>query len=209
MSMALSRLGWLAVLACFLGGPVAVAAEADVRSTKAVPPSPARLPAVGLMADVGVPDGAMGSLVVRPASWLRLHAGGGTNSASAGVRGGFSLVPFGAGPSLNLELGHFLDAETNGVVRSFMGGLGKFATYFRRVGYTYANAHLGLDFGTRRATFFIHGGVTYLWATLRNVQDAIDEQTMAGAQTTLTINEDPTIRILMPSVKLGLIVYLQ
>src|SRR5262245_33304652 len=140
MSMAPSRLGWLAALACLLCGPLAIAAETDGRATAPMPlpgapadvRAPAarsknRLPAVGLMADVGLPDGVTGSLLVRPASWLRLHAGGGSNSASAGVRGGLSLVPLGSGPSLNVELGHYLDGEANGVVRTFMGGLGKFA----------------------------------------------------------------------------------
>ena len=50
-----------------------------------------RWPVVGVMADVGVPDGAIGSLVVRPWQWFRVYGGAGSNSVSKGWRGGFSL----------------------------------------------------------------------------------------------------------------------
>jgi hypothetical protein len=74
------------------------------------------------MADVGVPDGAIGSLVVRPWQWFRAYGGGGSNSVSKGWRGGFSLVPFGAGPSVSLEYGHYNDGDANGLVRRMVSG---------------------------------------------------------------------------------------
>jgi hypothetical protein len=169
---------------------------------------PARLPAVGLMADVGLPDGLMGSLVVRPIPYLRLYGGAGANSSSPGVRGGLSVLPLGVGPSLNLEVGHYLAGEANGLVRTFVRGLGRFADYVNRLDYTFANAHLGLDIGRRDFTFFIHGGFTFLRARLKDVT-VPPELTSNTGKTSITFHEDPIIKMFTPSVKLGFIFYLQ
>src|SRR3989442_4804519 len=75
------------------------------------------LPLVGVMADVGLPDGAGASLVVRPMKWLRVTGGGTYNMISSGVRAGASLLPFGWGPSLSVEGGHYFDGDANGLVR--------------------------------------------------------------------------------------------
>jgi hypothetical protein len=168
---------------------------------------PRRLPFIGLMGDVGVPDGLMASLVVRPIEYLRLYGGAGGNTSSPGIRGGLSVLPLGAGPSLNLEVGHYLDGEANGLVRTFVGGLGRFADYVNRLDYTFANAHLGLDLGRRDFTFFIHGGFTFVRARLKDVTPP-PELSPTG-KTSITFHEDPIIKMFTPSVKLGFIVYLQ
>jgi hypothetical protein len=167
-----------------------------------------RLPAVGLMADVGLPDGIMGSLVVRPIPYLRLYGGAGGNTASPGVRGGLSVLPLGVGPSLNLEVGHYLEGDANGLVRTFVRGLGRFADYVNRLDYTFANAHLGLDIGRRDFTFFIHGGFTYLRARLKDVVVPPELASTTG-KTSITFHEDPIVKMFTPSVKLGFIFYLQ
>ena len=167
-----------------------------------------RLPVVGLMADAGLPDGFMGSLTVRPIPYLRLHAGAGANTSSPGVRGGLTLLPLGTGPSLSLEVGHYLDGEANGLVRRSVAGLGRFASYVHRLNYTFANAHAGIDIGERGFTFFIHGGFTYLRARLRDVQAPPDMVTSTG-RTSIAFKEDPIIKMFTPSLKVGLIVYLQ
>jgi hypothetical protein len=168
-----------------------------------------KLPAVGVMADVGLPDGAGASLVVRPAKWLRLTGGGTYNMISSGLRAGASLLPFGWGPSLSLEGGHYFDGDANGLIRRFAGASYQSNAVLERVGYDYANAHLGLDLGLRRVTFFIHAGFSYIRATVHNVDSAIQSQMSSdSSSTTLTINKDPVIRAITPSAKLGLIVYL-
>jgi hypothetical protein len=169
----------------------------------------ATLPAVGVMADVGLPDGAAASLVLRPAKWLRLTGGGTYNMISSGLRAGASLLPFGWGPSLSLEGGHYFDGDANGLIRRFAGASYQSNAVLERVGYDYANAHLGLDLGLRRVTFFIHAGFSYIRATVHNVDSAIQSQMSSdSSSTTLTINKDPVIRAITPSAKLGLIVYL-
>lgn len=172
-------------------------------------PSAAPPPVLGVSGDVGTPDGLIAALVLRPAAPLRLHVGGGTNSATGGFRGGLSILPFGAGPSLSLEGGHYSAADTNGLVRGFVGAFGKAATLFNRMSYTYFNAHLGLDFGSRYVTFYLHGGVSYVLAHLYNVNQALDDMIKdPEARTRVTLDADPTIRALIPSIKAGLILFL-
>ena len=79
-----------------------------------------------------------------------------------------------------------------------------------RVGYDYANAHLGLDLGYRRVTFFIHAGMSFIRASVHNVDQAIAGRPAgrAASSTTVAVKQDPIIRAFTPSAKLGLIVYL-
>jgi hypothetical protein len=191
----------------------AVPARADVAgsvSTVGAVVTPKPLPILGLMVDAGLPDGANASLVVRPFSWLRAHGGGGYNMISKGVRVGATLLPFGAGPSATLEVGHYFDGDANGLAQRLAGS--SFASpLLERVGYDYANAHLGLDFGSRRATFYIHGGMSYIRADVHNVDSVVaSTASMNGGtgSTEISITKDPTVRAWFPSVKLGLIVYL-
>ena len=79
-----------------------------------------------------------------------------------------------------------------------------------RVGYDYANAHLGLDLGYRRVTFFIHAGMSFIRASVHNIDQAIEagSGSSGSSSTTVAVKQDPIIRAFTPSAKLGLIVYL-
>jgi hypothetical protein len=162
-------------------------------------------PVVGVMADVGLPDGAIGSLVVRPWQWFRVYAGGGSNSVSKGWRGGFSLLPFGAGPSLSLEYGHYADGDANGLVRRMVSGEFKGSSLLDKVGYDYANAHIGLDFGGKNVIFYVHGGVSRVWAQLHGLNDALGS---SGSSTVVSVSQEPKITVTGSSLKIGLIVFL-
>jgi hypothetical protein len=164
-----------------------------------------RWPVVGVMADVGLPDGAIGSLVVRPWQWFRVYGGGGSNSVSNGWRGGFSLLPFGAGPSLSLEYGHYNDGDANGLVRRMVSGEFKGSSLLDKVGYDYANAHVGLDFGGKNVIFYVHGGVSRVWAQLHGVNDALGN---SGSSTVVSVTQDPKVTVTGSSLKIGLIVFL-
>jgi hypothetical protein len=192
-----------------------VASAAEVTATReAAPPAAAApaLPKIGLMADAGLPDGVNGSLVFRPARWVRAHVGGGYNMISSGVRGGVTLAPFGWGPSLSLEGGHYFDGNANGLARKFAGADFKDSAVLERVGYDYANAHLGLELGYRRVTFYLHGGMSYIRASIHNVDTLVQSQSMSNGftneQTQFSVKQDPVIKAFVPSAKLGLIVYL-
>jgi len=172
--------------------------------------APKRLPLLGVMMDAGVPDGLNASLVFRPLSWLRAHGGGGSNMISKGVRAGVTLLPFGGGPSATLEAGHYFDGDANGLAQRFAGSTFS-SPLLERVGYDYANAHLGLDFGSRRAVFYIHGGMSYIRATIHNFDSVVASEATANGgngSTEVSVKSDPIVRAWVPSAKLGLIVYL-
>jgi hypothetical protein len=165
-------------------------------------------PHLGLMADAGIPDGAIASLVVRPWQWFRAYGGGGSNSVSRGWRGGLSLIPFGAGPSVSLEYGHYNDGDANGMVRRLVGGQFGGSPLLSQVGYDYANAHAGLDFGGKRVVFFVHGGVSMVWAQIHNVNGALQSSTSSGSTTVVQVGQDPKVKAVGSSLKVGLIVFL-
>ena len=186
--------------------------NAPVVTVPAAPPSPKRLPYFGMMADVGVPDGLIGSVVARPWKWLRLAGGGGSNGISRGWRTGVALLPWAAGPSASVELGHYQDGNANSLARKVIGGSFDGSPLLERVGYDYLNAHLGLDFGSRRVVFFVHGGATFLRGEIHNVEAAIRNATSQGADgsgtTEVVVPKEPTVKAVGSSVKLGLIVYI-
>jgi hypothetical protein len=209
----------LALLGVLAAAPAAKAADANVTSAPATPsstaPAPDSLPWLGLMADAGVPDGMQGSIVLRPWRWLRTSLGGGYNMISKGVRGGVSILPFGRGPSATLEAGRFFDGDANATARKFFSGYNDanpFAPTLERVGYDYANAHLGLDFGYKRVTFYIHGGMSYVRGTIHNANQVANKNpSINGVDHNgleISFKQDPTFKVIAPSAKLGLIVYL-
>lgn len=205
-SLFLKTLSVLGLGLALLGGTAHGAEPTTISRVPAAAPAPT-LPAVGVMADVGLPDGAGASLVYRPMKWLRVTGGGTYNMISSGLRAGASLLPFGWGPSLTVEGGHYFDGDANGLVRKFAGSSYQSNAVLERVGYDYANAHLGLDLGYRRVTFFIHGGMSFIRASVHNIDQAIQSDPSSSG-TTVAIKQDPIIRAFTPSAKLGLIVYL-
>ncbi|MES1210117.1 MAG: hypothetical protein ABUS79_29630 [Pseudomonadota bacterium] len=203
----------MASLAVLLTAPAARAQDSAVSAAPLARPAQAPLPRLGLMVGAGIPDGATGSLVYRPFKWLRAEAGGSYNMISKGVRGGLSVIPFGMGPSATLEAGHYFDGNANGIARSIAGGGFQDNAILQRVGYDFANAHLGLDFGVKRVVFFIHGGMSYVRANIRNVNAEIASNMSSGTTgssggTTVSFNQDPVVRIFTPSVKLGFVLYI-
>lgn len=158
----------------------------------------------GIMIDAGVPDGANASLVYRPWSFLRLHAGGGTNLIAPGVRGGASLV-LGA-LSATAEAGHYFPGDANDLARSITGNMAIDVPSLRHVGYDYVNLSGGMEFGPSWMTFFIHGGMSRVTGT---VQDLGATLTRAAEDdgTRVTFGKDPNVTIWSVSARLGLIVY--
>ena len=172
-------------------GAVVIAAPAHAR---------ADAPRFGVMADVGVPSGAGGSLVYRPIRAVRLHAGGAHNLIAPGVTAGVTVVPFDfpVAPTLVLDGGRFFAGDANAAVERFTGE--PMDGVPDRFGYDFASAHLGLEFGSSRATFYLHGGISYVRADM-----SISEESDDGDVTTMT---DADLRAFGPSARLGFIVYL-
>jgi hypothetical protein len=160
---------------------------------------------VGALLDAGLPDGLMAGVSYRPLEWLRLHAGAGTNGISPGVRAGALVVPFGVGPSVALEAGHYFEGDANAVLATFGGSEYRDNSVAKRVGYDFVNAHLGLEVGVERFTFFLHGGASYVRAELHDVNDVLGA---SDGDTAVAFHGNPRIVAWLPSVKLGFILYL-
>ena len=171
--------------------------EDDATTATAQVDTDDRRPWLGLVLDAGVPDGANIGIVGRPLSWLRLHAGGSYNLISGGIRGGVAYVPFDywVVPTLVVEGGHYFAGSAKDALETVAGLEVDFAP--ERVEYTYANAHLGLEFGGDWYTIFLRGGYSFVNATLRPPSD--DE---------VRFEDDVRMSAWLPSAKLGLIVYL-
>jgi len=186
--------------------------NAPIITVPAAPPSPVRLPIFGVMADVGIPDGLIGSLTVRPWSWVRVAGGGGSNGISSGWRTGITLLPFGAGPSASFEYGQYQEGNANPLAKKIIGGSFDGSPLLQRVGYDYMNLHLGLDFGSRRFVFFLHGGMSILRGHIHNVDAAIRgataHDTSVAGTTEVTVRQDPSVKAVGSSVKLGFILYI-
>src|SRR3954465_15242351 len=73
---------------------------------------------VGLMTDVGLPDGGTASLVVRPIRALRVEAGVAHDVVGPGVRGGVTWIPLSswATPVLSVGYGRFFERDANPIV---------------------------------------------------------------------------------------------
>lgn len=163
---------------------------------------------LAVMLDVGVPDGAVLGVAYRPAFWTRLQAGAGTNSISPGMRAGAALIPFSEGPSLTVEGGYYFEGDASAIVTQFAGH--SHTRTAQQVGYQFVNFHVGLDFGSRYSTFFLHGGMTYLHTILHDANDALGGQSVnsQGEVTTYTFNQDVNVSVWFPSFKLGFLVYI-
>ncbi len=165
-------------------------------------------PRFGVMTDLGVPDGATASIVYRPFRALRAHVGVSHNLISLGERAGITLVPFSwwASPTLSLEYGHYADGNANPLVRAAIGDASFSSAVLDRVGYDYANAHVGLELGRKWFTFYLHAGYSRITTTVHN----LSAETMSGAEgtTTVTFTTDPDVRLWTVSARIGFIVYL-
>lgn len=122
---------------------------------------------VGLMGDVGVPDGLVGGVAVQAHDHIDLHLGVGHNSNSFGGRAGAAWLPLRAvvSPLAALELGGFLPADTDEWLQDSAKSAGLDDKTLRRVGYWYASLHLGARIGAGAAAFTLQGGLSFIDAT--------------------------------------------
>jgi hypothetical protein len=208
----------LALLAVLTTSASALAQEAGAPTVTQTAPAPApaapSLPWLGIMADAGIPDGLQGSLVLRPWKALRASVGGGYNMISKGVRVGVTLLPFGRGPSGTLEAGRYFEGDATSAAAKFFGpGIegSAFGPSLQRIGYDFANAHLGLDFGYKRVTFYIHGGMSYVHAQVHHVDTLINSSPSINGQNAngleISVPQGASVTYIGPSGKIGLIVY--
>jgi hypothetical protein len=196
------ELGALGALAMLLWAAPAVASPEVVTKTAE---SSRRF---GVMADVGVPDGATASIVVRPIRAIRAHAGLSHNLISLGERVGLTWVPLSwwASPTVSVEYGHYAEGNANPLARAASGDQTLSSAVLDRVGYDYANAHLGLELGRKWFTFYLHVGVSRVTSTVHNISS--ETMTASSGSASVTFSKDPSITVLGPSARIGFVVYI-
>ena len=167
---------------------------------------------IGLMTDIGLPDGIVGALIVRPQRHLHIHAGAGHNSVAPGLRAGVQLLAWSRAvtPYAALELGHYFrgrpGAWAQDLVQSSadMDEAAAGGVSVESLGYSYGNAHLGLRLGGARAAFYLQAGISrvHLDAELRR-----REETGAGLPLQVDVVSESQARIWTPSARLGMEAY--
>lgn len=158
---------------------------------------------IGLELDGGVPDGASATLLYRPWSYVRFGGGLLYNYAGYGVRGGVSVLPyFPIAPSLTLEVGHYFEADASAKVAKFVHVDDNLKPMLQRIGYTFANAQLGLEIGHPDwFVFFVRAGISRVWVSVHDAQQAL------SSTSNLKTLDDPSIRLGIPNAKVGFMIF--
>lgn len=167
---------------------------------------------IGVMTDMGVPDGFMGALVVRPQRYLHVHAGVGHNTVAPGLRAGVQLQPWQwpVAPYAALEAGHYFRGRPGAWAQDMVAAsadmdeaAGEQVTV-EALGYTYGNAHLGLRLGSRHMSFYLQGGLSRV-----NVSADLRSREQAGGPLPLQVDVHSRSEagLWTPSARLGLEAY--
>lgn len=139
---------------------------------------------VAVMADLGVPDGLVASLLIKAQSHLDLHFGAAHNSFAPGARAGLRLYPKRGrvAPFLAADGGTFARGQAHGFAQTMAQNIASDRVQLQQVGYRYGNLHLGLRLGDRKHAFFVQGGVSLMQGDL-----LVDAGSEEGMETTFTV----------------------
>lgn len=155
---------------------------------------------LGIMVDVGLPDGLGINFVVRPVSWFQLHAGGDCLVYTGGIRGGISFaIPTGSrvSPSLTFDIGYQFPRDLNWLI-------GTNTPWLQHVGFMYGDLQVGIEIKIKQNwNLFFHAGVSYLRGSLGDVQGTTQ---ISGKSISFQILEN-TETAIIPSLKFGFIYY--
>lgn len=156
---------------------------------------------LGIMLDVGLPDGLALAATYEPLFWGRVDFGVTTNVLGAGLRGGITLAPldFFITPTFNIDLGHYFKSDISGAV-SQIAGEDVDSDMFRYVTYTYLNLHLGLILGGESFRFFLRGGMSRMHLTFSGGEAELSDDS------SLRVTQGVKVDVWTPSVKLGVII---
>jgi hypothetical protein len=197
--------GALLVAGLMLGGTAAWGQVSEVsRRTQ----DPERLAPFGLLLDAGVPGGVglmMGA--VQPSRHVRLHMRVTHNGIRLGGRAGLTLLPWSGRytPCASFEVGHAFMGDVTRLARRMADTSLPPTPTMERVGYSYASTHLGFEFGeSRDVMFFVRGGVSVVQLAVPDVRGLavpfLEQLGIEGAR-------GGRFHSLMPSAKLGMIIY--
>lgn len=165
---------------------------------------------IGIMTDVGVPDGATASLAIRPMQSVRFEIGAAENLVSPGVRGGITYLPLSGWftPTLSVSYGKFFERNANGVVQTVLNDRTISSPMLEKIGYDYASARVGVELGKKYFTFFLHAGVSRVTGDVHGLNQVADENTAQATNSSISITTtDPKVTAWGVSANLGFIFY--
>lgn len=166
-------------------------------------------PTFGVATDVGVPDGAVASLVVRPLRFVRAHVGAGYNAISPGFRAGATLsLPLWLSPTASISYGRYAEGDANPLVRRLSGDPAAGSAMLEKVGYRFAGGYLGVQLGRRRVSFQLEAGYSRIEGKVRNL-DALTTGADPDTSATVSFGQDPNVVVWSVSARLGLTVYVK
>ncbi len=170
----------------------------------AAPTSAPGLPHFGVAVDAGAPEGVSVSAMYRPLDWLRVWGGPSWNYLAFGVHAGATLAPFrwAITPTLSAEAGRYFASDLTWLATKAGGVPDEIAPLLQKIGYDYASAQLGFEFGSQRGfTFSIRAGLSWFSLVARGTATTTAGSSGTEAQVSLT---DPRFTATIPSVKMGL-----
>jgi hypothetical protein len=196
--------GALLVAGLMLGG---TAARGQVSEVSRRTQDPERLAPFGLLLEAGVPGGAGRIGAIQPSRHVRLHMGATHNGIRMGGRAGLTLLPWSGGytPCASFEVGHTFMGDATKLARRMADTSLPPTPAMERVGFSYASAHLGFEFGEPRdVMFFVRGGVTVVQVAVPDVSGLavpfLEQLGIEGAR-------GGRFHSILPSAKLGMIIY--
>lgn len=159
-------------------------------------------PLLSVTADAGAPDGLMAGVMLRASPRWRFHVGAGHNTMSLGVRAGVrtDALTGPVSPFAALEAGYYGAGAAQGWARSIAESAGLDRAELDRVGYRFANGHLGLRFGDHRATLFLQGGVSHIRSHVSVLEV---RETTAPMSPTIEIRAQTVLSGWVPSGRFG------
>lgn len=179
--------------------PEAVVKEqAEAKASTAARSLRPPLPRWGLSLGAGFPDFATASLVFRPLTPVRVHAGPSWNSFGWGLQGGVTVVPwsFVLAPLASVEAGRFFGSDVSFLAKGKDGAGTK--PLLRDVVYSYAAADVGVEIGSqRRFCFTFKVGLSYVSVAAHGTAT----RTTDGG--TVVQISNPALNATLPSAKLG------
>jgi hypothetical protein len=162
--------------------------------------------AVGVTTDIGVPDGFMAGVIVRPLSLVRMHAVAGHNSLSPGVRAGLRLdgADGSVAPFLAAELGYYFAGDAQPWARALAEDAGLDGAELQTVRYTFYNLHLGMRFGDDGKAFFIQGGASRVNTHLELHENRPPSEPMMP---TVDVYSSADVGVWTPSGRIGMVAW--
>jgi hypothetical protein len=154
----------------------------------------------GILAALGVPQGATISAAYRPVPMIRLFAGPAWNYLGFGIQGGLSVAPWrlAVTPVLTVEGGRYFGANASFLASGGQGVPPELKPLLKDMSYAYAAVHAGIEIGNPEGfAFALDLGLGYVALDAKGSATKTDS---SGATATF---RDPRVRATLPALKLG------